>query len=344
MRTCDVSVIIPNYNRTTSLRRAILSVSKQTILPKEVLVIDDGSDEDTVEYVRDVATEFARFFPVELIIIDSNRGANYCRNRGIDSARCNYLAFLDSDDMWFPEKLEKQIACIEKAKLADARPVLSATGRYRVSSQGKIVARQYGVMKFTSYNIRRSNFIGTLSSVIVEKCAARRIDGFDETLRACQDWDFFIRSAALIQYVGVSDPLCVYVDHNEVRISSGNRKRLAALLSIYRRHIRGSIATADEAGFFRVIAEDLQEAGRDRWSRYFYAKHLMMKYVDKASLPKMLEAAIAAIYSAALPKSLKERRYRGYRRGLARKMLNPSFRNEVLLHQESIYLLMSSEC
>lgn len=343
MRTCDVSVIVPNYNRTTSLLRAVMSISIQTLPPREVIIIDDGSDDDTIKYCCDLLRLFSDSLSIRMIRIDRNQGANFCRNTGIHSAGSKYVAFLDSDDMWFPKKLEKQMGLIESAMTTDRRPVLSGTGRYRVTGRGEIIARQYGASNFNAYDIRVSNIIGTLSSVVVETSVARTINGFDESLPACQDWDFFIRIASYVQYVGTSEPLCVYVDHTKERISSGHKKRIGALLAIYGRHIKGSIAPADEASFYRVIAEGLQEIGRHRLSRYLYARHLVMKHLGDGFRSKTLVAAIGAISSVISSKSLKERRYQRYRRGFKRKMLNPSFRHEVVLHQKWIDSLMSEQ-
>lgn len=342
MRTCDVSVIIPNYNRTTSLRRAIMSVAMQTLLPKEVIVIDDCSNEEAFNYTQKLLLDFFNELSIRIIRIDQNRGANHCRNRGISSAYSKYLAFLDSDDIWMPEKLEKQMALIEQAKSYDTRPILSGTGRYRVTGQGEIVARQYGGSILNPLRIRASNFIGTLSSVVVETNIARKINGFDEVMPACQDWEFFIRLADYVQYVGLPDPLCIYVEHSEERITSGNRKRLWALFSIYRQYIKNDPTGRDESGVFRIIAEDLQELGRYRSSRNFYKKYLLTKHCG-GLLSDILGGVLAELHYRLPFESIKERRYREYRRTLARRMRDPCFRHEVSLHQNWITRVIHDE-
>ncbi|OWK24286.1 hypothetical protein AJ87_24205 [Rhizobium yanglingense] len=213
------------------MRRALASVAAQTRHPVEVIVIDDCSSPDKAGDIRAIVEDFNLCIPTRLLINESNRGANYSRNRGIFDAKGRYLAFLDSDDIWMPEKLQRQIDEIESAKKTNGRPVLSATGRYRVNSDGAIIVRQFGGQVLNPGKIRRSNFIGTLSSVIVETWIARHVWGFNEALPACQDWDFFIRLSDYVQYIGISDPLCVYVDHDEDRITLNNRKRLRAISS-----------------------------------------------------------------------------------------------------------------
>jgi glycosyltransferase involved in cell wall biosynthesis len=104
----SVSVIIPAYNRAGIIGRAIDSVLAQTFDDLEILVIDDGSTDDTVATVRSIGDDRIR-----CIECKSNRGAGAARNKGIREARGKYVAFLDSDDEWLPEKLQRQVTLME---------------------------------------------------------------------------------------------------------------------------------------------------------------------------------------------------------------------------------------
>lgn len=335
MSSCDVSVIIPNYNRTALLRRALESVAGQTLHPVEVIVIDDCSSSDQAGEVRAIVEDFNHCIPTKLLVNETNRGANFSRNRGIFDAKGRYLAFLDSDDVWMQEKLQMQMECIEAAKKTNTRPIFSATGRYRVNGDGDIIVRQFGGLKFNPEKIRRSNFIGTLSSVVVEKWVARHIRGFNESLSACQDWDFFIRLADYVQYVGVPAPLCVYVDHEEERITLNNRKRLRSHVYIYRTHLRTHLRSRHiPADFYRNIAEDYQEIGNPEKARKFLVKASSLRCSQR--LAHASACFFNLLYWLNPPQSIKENRYLGYRKRMARMLQDPTFRNQIGQHQKII--------
>lgn len=317
MTACDVSVIIPNYNRTTLLRRALNSIAAQTCEPFEVIVVDDCSQADKLLEIESIVDHFRPSMNIKLLVNERNSGANHSRNRGIFSADSRYIAFLDSDDLWMPEKLRLQTSAIAKAKESDNRPILSGTGRYRVDGNGEMIARQLGPIALTPERIRRSNFIGTLSSVIVETWVARHVNGFNEALPACQDWDFFIRLTDYVQYVGIKDPLCIYVDHDEERITLNNAKRLKAHLFIYKNYIRdfGGASPSTKSEFYRNVAEDYQMIGNAAKANLFYARHKSIQRTPGVDwfIPP---AFWFCLYSFRGAPSLKAKRYRGYKKAL----------------------------
>lgn len=101
----NISVVIPTYNRRDLLKRALLSMLAQTLLPTEIIVIDDGSTDDTAAMIR---TEF----PAVHYYHQENQGVGSARNTGIQHAIGDWIAFLDSDDEWLPEKLARQQAAL----------------------------------------------------------------------------------------------------------------------------------------------------------------------------------------------------------------------------------------
>lgn len=317
MRVCDVSVVIPTYNRTSLLRRALNSVVQQTVQPSEVIIVDDCSEAAILAEVESLVTSFSALLNIKLIINDKNSGANNARNRGIFAAVGRYLAFLDSDDLWLPEKLERQVEEIERAKATSNKPVLSATGRYRVNGHGELIARQFGGYVLDGDKIRKSNFIGTLSSVVVETTIAREVHGFDEALPASQDWDFYIRLSEFVQYVGVAQPLCVYVDHDHDRITLDYRKKLRGHLAIYRNHIRHRVSRRDtiRGEFLRNIAEDYQELGKTPKAAYFFANALAVR-VPVILLRPLVAFILRGSFWILPPPSLRQRRYQHYYRSM----------------------------
>lgn len=343
MSFCDVCVVIPNFNRTAQLRYALLSVSGQTLPPREVIVVDDHSEDNHFDAVLEIVSEFRNRLNINLVRNETNRGANFSRNRGIALSNSRFTAFLDSDDIWLPNKLELQMARIAESSTGDGRPVLSATGRYRANANGDIIVQQYGGAAFSSRKIRASNFIGTLSSVIVETWIARHIHGFNENLPACQDWDFFIRLADYVRYVGVPDPLCVYMDHGESRITLNNRQRLRAHIFIYREHIRPVLADRQRAEFYRNVAEDLQALGRVRWCARFRARSISKKYITTRWLAWAVEAVFLMYFRVRTGDSIKQRRYDKYTRMRARDMNDPGRRASMYRDQAWLKALVRTE-
>lgn len=336
----DVSVIIPTFGRVARLRRALSSVEAQTQQPTHVIVIDDGSPEPDATKIRSVIAEFDRSLDIRLIVNDRNRGANYSRNRGIFLSQTSFIAFLDSDDIWFPEKLAMQLNEIRRAKERDGRPVLSATGRYRVAGSGAIIAQQFGGLKFDANRIKRSNFIGTLSSVIVETSVARQISGFVNDLPAGQDWDFFIRLSPLVQFVGVPEPLCIYVDDMSDRISRNSRKRILAHLYLMRTHAQGDHVF--KAKIYRIIAEEFQQLGRFEKANQYLAKSVFARDFFGRRTSKWLECILISYFQKIEPQLIRRQRYRSYQVALTKAMSDPAVANKVRLDEERIRKMMSN--
>ena len=105
----DVSVIIPVYNSAEKARRAVASVARQTLLPKEVIIVDDCSTESNTRFILEsIKKEYQQLLDIKIIFQAVNKGAGETRNTGWEIAKEKYIAFLDSDDIWHPKKLEIQ--------------------------------------------------------------------------------------------------------------------------------------------------------------------------------------------------------------------------------------------
>ncbi|WP_435552238.1 glycosyltransferase family 2 protein [Natrinema sp. CGMCC1.2065] len=195
-----VSVIIPTYNRAATLPRAIDSALAQTIDDLEVVVVDDGSTDDTESVLAEY--EDPRVRPV---IHATNRGANVARNTGLDHARGEYVAFLDSDDEWQPAKLERQLAALEDrssdwvgAYCGTAYDLSGASGRLR-SVAASVLARsddeptKEGGEELIGEILADNVQPGAGSTLLVRTEVAREVGGFDEDLDRFQDPEFCLR-------------------------------------------------------------------------------------------------------------------------------------------------------
>ena len=298
-----VSVVIPTHNRAQVVKRAIYSVYRQTFRDLEILVIDDCSSDDTANQIDGMLSRFSGLG--DLLVykrLERNRGANAARNVGVSLARGRYIAFLDSDDLWHPQKLERQLASVRSEQ--PIRPAFSFTGRFRVDANYQVLARQLPRAATASEAaLRRGNGIGTLSAVLVEKKAVTEIGGFDEDLRACQDWDFYLRLAPHCHIVAVREPLVMYYDGGIDRISRSGRARIAAHVAIYRKHQSGRVAMHELAGLYRSIAEDLEQLEKHRWAQRFAVTHQWLRGNYRRAIGMAFERPRPA---------LREQRYASY--------------------------------
>jgi glycosyltransferase involved in cell wall biosynthesis len=183
-----VSIIIPTYNRNNILERAVKSVIGQTFQDFEILIIDDASTESPEKIVDSFNDD-----RINYICHKFNKGGSAARNTGIRASKGNYIAFLDSDDEWLPEKLECQITNLEKLP---ASVGAHYSGLTVVSSEGLVLgSRIPSDSGDVLPKLFTGNFVGPLSSVIVRRPALDHSGYFDEQLPSSQDWDLYIRIA-----------------------------------------------------------------------------------------------------------------------------------------------------
>ena len=199
-----VSVVITTYNRANLIGRAIESIFRQTYKDYEIIVVDDGSSDNTREVV-----EGFRDNRIHYIRHHENRGCSAGRNTGIKASKSDYIAFLDTDDEWLPEKLEKQVYLLERANSGiDA----VYTAMLYVERNRKHLVPQLSI-KNKEANIgdlilKRS--VIAPSTVLIKKHCFDRVGLFDEKLRWGDDWDMWIRVTQGYEFAFISEPLVVY--------------------------------------------------------------------------------------------------------------------------------------
>jgi glycosyltransferase involved in cell wall biosynthesis len=180
-----ISVVIPAHNRGFLIGRALQSVCDQTVPVDEIIVVDDASTDNTPKVVEEFRD---RLRGLKLVSLKEQRGAAQARNAGIQAARGELIAFLDSDDVWFPNKLDKQIREFDTPE--DVVAVFCGMViRERNGSCQRYIPRS----DFTPIDLYHYNLLVTMSSAVIRKQALIEIGGFDNTLSSCQDWELFIR-------------------------------------------------------------------------------------------------------------------------------------------------------
>jgi len=201
MRSSLVSIIIPTYNRAHTIARAIKSVLNQTYGNFEVIVVDDGSSDDTEKIVGNFSEK--RLLYTRQAV---NKGAAAARNTGIRMARGEYIDFQDSDDEWFTEKLEKQM---EIFKNSPPHVGVVYTGFWRVQNDRNVYFPTPHIKKKEG-NIHESileeNFVTTQSAVVAAECF-QKSDVFDENLPSLEDWELWIRVSKYYEFRFVKEPL-----------------------------------------------------------------------------------------------------------------------------------------
>ena len=192
-----VSVVIPTYNRKHTLTRAIESILSQTIKPLEIIIVDDGSNDGTREWIKEK-------YPFIKYLNQNNSGVSASRNRGIFSANGNWIAFLDSDDEWTPEKLERQLSILS----SDKEAVFCHTNEIWIRN-GTRVNQMRKHEKYGGYIFEKCLDMCRISpsSSIIKKEVFDHIGYFDESLIVCEDYDLWLRIAAHYKILFLDQPL-----------------------------------------------------------------------------------------------------------------------------------------
>ncbi len=221
----DVSTIIPVYNGAAYVAESVASALAQRGVTHEVIVIDDGSTDDTQEVLR-------QFGDAIRVLLKPNGGCASARNAGARVARGEWLAFLDADDEWLPDKLAKQLV------LADNETLLIYTDRFNFGHCDGVPERLSESLRPLDGDVFEPLLLGnfmTVSSALMRHDVFESLGGFYECLLVCEDWDLWLRYAATGMRVGVcNEPLMRYRIHPS-SISQNSAKMLQGRLEVLSR-------------------------------------------------------------------------------------------------------------
>lgn len=234
--TPHVSVVIPMFNRVATIRRAVDSALSQSFRDIEVIVVDDASRDESVATVAAIDDPRLR-----LLRRESNGGASAARNAGVAASRGSLIAFLDSDDEWFPRKLEIQVAALEAAP---AHAGVSCTG-VEMHLLDHAVTRQQPLVDSSDW-ARRLAMDCDLSpgtTQLTRRAVFDAIGPLDETLPRFEDWDWLIRYTRTGTIVAVREPLA-RVYNRRARLGAVV-ERSAELLLAKHREVFNSLAPID---------------------------------------------------------------------------------------------------
>lgn len=224
-----VSIILPTYNRAHIIARAIKSILTQTFADFELIIVDDGSADNTEEIIKSLNDPRIRYIKHE-----KNLGLAASRNTGIRAARGEFIANQDSDDIWLPTKLEKELSILQDSP----DDIGIAYSRLKKEfSKNKIELIPSDKQKLKEGDLHKAllakNFITMQSALVRRKCFNEEM--FDESLPALQDWDLWIRISKKWKFKYIPEVLCkAYV--SEDSITKKRNIRAKARKMIFEKH------------------------------------------------------------------------------------------------------------
>jgi glycosyltransferase involved in cell wall biosynthesis len=297
-----VSVVIPTHNRRHLLQRTLVSVLAQADVDVEVIVVDDGSSDDTPQFLRALGDERVRWIRHE-----RPRRVPAARNAGLERATAPWVAFVDDDDVWSPYRLRSQL---------DA---LSGTAASWACTAAVLVDRDLAVVGFhpapqggdvADDLLARNTIPGGGSAVLARTDLVRRTGGFDVTLDAAEDWDLWIRLALASPLVSIAQAHVAYmVDASSMSADVGRmaagRKRLSER---YRIEAEARGAIPDESWFLsyvlnqQLVARDRAGAAMTKWKlgrRDGLVRHLPGLVVSAVAPGRALERQRARLRAGA---------------------------------------------
>ncbi|MCA1990877.1 MAG: glycosyltransferase [Coleofasciculus sp. S288] len=197
-----ISVVIPAYNAERTILETIKSVQQQTFSDLEIIVINDGSTDRTLELLQSVQDERLKIFSYE------NGGLPVARNRGISHATGEFIAFIDADDLWTPDKLELQLAALQQHPEAG---VAYSWTYFKYEEDEYSYADESNFFEGNVYaDLLVRNFLHNGSNPLIRKRAIESVGFFDPTLKSCEDWDYYLRLAAKWNFILVPKSQVIY--------------------------------------------------------------------------------------------------------------------------------------
>jgi glycosyltransferase involved in cell wall biosynthesis len=268
----QVSIIIPTFNRAWSIKRAVDSVLAQDYQNIELIVVDDGSTDETPDQLASYGNTISR-------IRQKNKGVSAARNRGIAAASGRLIAFLDSDDYWLPQKLSTQVDFFlshPDALICQTEETWIKNGRQM--NPKKRHQKPSGMMFSPSLHL----CLISPSAVMVRKELLDDVGIFDETLPACEDYDLWLRATCRYPVHLIETPLIVKTGGHPDQLSASpslDKYRIAAILKILKSGLLSEDQHKDAVAVLRqkckIYADGCKK--RDRLEEAAYYERLSME-------------------------------------------------------------------
>ena len=252
-----ISVVIPIYNRGEKIAATLDSVFAQTLAPLEIILVDDGSTDGTADWIE------AHYAGRIRLIRQANGGVARARNRGLEASNGEWIAFLDHDDEWAPEKLDKQLALAqinpETGVVYCAWSCLDANGKVTENGTERLRAGAVTWPQGQVFSaLLRHDFIISMSVPLIKTNLLRKIGGFDPQTVPADDWDVWLRLARHCEFAFVPEVLVFYRFHDaqqsadQLQILKGKQRVFAKHRKYLFSHPKALWFYASAAYFFKT--------------------------------------------------------------------------------------------
>ncbi|MGD8894277.1 MAG: glycosyltransferase [Desulfobacterales bacterium] len=261
-----VSVIIPTYNRGWIIREAIDSVMVQDYRDFELIVVDDGSTDNTPDILDSFRDEIR-------VLRQENQGVSAARNRGLAAASGRFIAFLDSDDLWLPQKLLRQVEFFNKNPDAQICQTEETWIRKGVRVNPK---KRHKKPRGMIFEPSLALCLVSPSAVMIRASLFEKVGGFDETLPACEDYDLWLRISSRYPVYLIDTPLIIKRGGHNDQLSASpglDKFRIASLKKIVtsdllsRTQYKAAVKTLKEK--CKIYAAGCLKRGREDEARYY---------------------------------------------------------------------------
>ncbi len=263
-----VSAIIPTYNRAHIICEAVDSVLTQTYPNIEVIVVDDGSKDDTLVRLQQYGDRIR-------VVSQANAGPAAARNRGIAAARGDLIAFLDSDDIWLPIKIERQVALMRRAGATVPCCLCNIMMKWNSGDRASFAiaslkpSAQEGVW-LNADEVLATRFVLFNQGIVIRREVLEKIGGFDEKIRYLEDYEFPLRLSLEGPWAYIETPLVVWRESmtNSV-FKNSQRDELCTsecMVEVFETHLKRVETAGRDARLRKYVGRELGRARRHLWA------------------------------------------------------------------------------
>jgi glycosyltransferase involved in cell wall biosynthesis len=286
--TEQISVVVPIYNDVARVGDALASILSQTVLPSEIVVSDDASDDDVEQFVSDFAAQQTADVAIRYVRLESNSGDAAARNAGIAAAHGQWIAICDSDDIWAPTKLERQVRFIRDWS-GRQRIVLLGTHGYNINDAKRVISPAImGPTSEEEYDaVRRRGglFFVIHSSVLFSRADYDALGGYStREYGAANEFDLFCRMAERGVVINLPEQLVYYRKRGgsmQLDLFWERHRNVTRLAENQRRRARGDAPISRE----QFAA---QEASASAWTRLMRRRHVWGMYYYRAGATNLV--------------------------------------------------------
>jgi glycosyltransferase involved in cell wall biosynthesis len=263
-----VSAIIPTYNRAHIVCEAVESVLAQTYPHIEVVVVDDGSKDDTLARLEQYEDRIR-------VVSQANAGPAAARNRGIAGSRGELIAFLDSDDIWLPSKIERQVALLQRAGKSVPCCLCNIMMKWNSGDRASFdiallkPSTEEGVW-LNADEVLATRFVLFNQGIVIRREVLEKIGGFDESIRYLEDYEFPLRLSLEGPWAFIKTPLVIWRESmtNSV-FKNSQRDELCTsecMVEVFETHLARVEEACRDTRLRRYVNRELKRARRDLWA------------------------------------------------------------------------------